>query len=188
MLLRSTTKLPILGVLTNNHISEAFRIEFVNKSMLLRSKTKPPFFRGEIMIIRGILFISNTLYYYEYSVLLIIAISVRTLISFVLTGVRWAQEHRGLLRHHEGGAREAAQHSMTQIVYTMRILYYTITWYNPLRSSTTRTKPNPHNPRPYDIFCFSWVLGLALGCAHDLSVVNGTRQPTNRHIWHRNAE
>ena len=44
MLLRSTTKPPILGVLTKNHISEAFRIDFVNKSMLLRSKTKPPFF------------------------------------------------------------------------------------------------------------------------------------------------
>ena len=44
MLLRSTTKLPILGVLTKNHISEAFRIDFVNKSMLLRSKTKPHLF------------------------------------------------------------------------------------------------------------------------------------------------
>ena len=43
MLLRSTTKPPILGVLTKHHISEAFRIDFVNKSMLLRSKTKPPF-------------------------------------------------------------------------------------------------------------------------------------------------
>ena len=43
MLLRSTTKPPILGVLTKNHISEAFRIDFVNKSMLLRSKTKPHF-------------------------------------------------------------------------------------------------------------------------------------------------
>ena len=43
MLLRSTTKPPILGVLTKYHISEAFRIDFVNKSML-RSKTKPPFF------------------------------------------------------------------------------------------------------------------------------------------------
>ena len=43
MLLRSTTKPPILGVLTKNHISEAFRIDVVNKSMLLRSKTKPPF-------------------------------------------------------------------------------------------------------------------------------------------------
>ena len=42
MLLRSTTTPPILGALTNNHISEAFRIDFVNKSMLLRSKTKPP--------------------------------------------------------------------------------------------------------------------------------------------------
>ena len=44
MLLRSTTKPPILGVLTQNHISEAYRIDFVNKSMLLRSTTKPPFF------------------------------------------------------------------------------------------------------------------------------------------------
>ena len=43
MLLRSTTKPPILVVLTKNHISEAFRIDFVNTSMLLRSKTKPPF-------------------------------------------------------------------------------------------------------------------------------------------------
>ena len=35
----------MLGVLTKtNHISEAFRIDFVNKSMFLRSKTKPPFF------------------------------------------------------------------------------------------------------------------------------------------------
>ena len=34
---------PDLGVLTKNHISEAFRIDFVNISMLLRSKTKPPF-------------------------------------------------------------------------------------------------------------------------------------------------
>ena len=42
MLLRSTTKPPILGVLTNNHISEAFRIDFVHKSMLLRSTTKSP--------------------------------------------------------------------------------------------------------------------------------------------------
>ena len=44
MLLRSTTKPPILGVLTTNHISEAFRIDFVNRSMLLRSKTKPHLF------------------------------------------------------------------------------------------------------------------------------------------------
>ena len=43
MLLRSTTKPPILVVWTKNHISEAFRIDFDNKSMLLRSKTKPPF-------------------------------------------------------------------------------------------------------------------------------------------------
>ena len=33
MLLRSTTKPPILGVLTKHHISEAFRIDFVNKSI-----------------------------------------------------------------------------------------------------------------------------------------------------------
>ena len=44
MLLRSTTRPPILEVLTKNQISEAFRIDFVNTSMLLRSKTKPPFF------------------------------------------------------------------------------------------------------------------------------------------------
>ena len=44
MLLRSTTKPPILGALTKHHICEAFRIDFVNQSMLLRSKTKPPFF------------------------------------------------------------------------------------------------------------------------------------------------
>ena len=44
MFLRSTTKPPILGVLTKHHISEAFRTYFVNKSMLLRSQTKPPFF------------------------------------------------------------------------------------------------------------------------------------------------
>ena len=44
MFLRSTTKPSILGVLTNNHISEAFRIDFVNKSMLLRSTTKPLIF------------------------------------------------------------------------------------------------------------------------------------------------
>ena len=44
MLLRSTTKPPILGVLTNIHISEAFRIDFVTKPMLLRSKTKPHYF------------------------------------------------------------------------------------------------------------------------------------------------
>ena len=48
MLLRSTTKPPILGVLTKNHISEAFRIDVVNKSMFLRSTTKPP-----IVSIRG---------------------------------------------------------------------------------------------------------------------------------------
>ena len=44
MLLRSTTKPPISGVLTKIHISEAFPIDFVNISMLLRSNTKPPFF------------------------------------------------------------------------------------------------------------------------------------------------
>ena len=61
MLLRSTTKLPFLGVLTKNHISEAFRIDFVNKSMLLRSKTKPPFFsiRGRFdqksFLMRGVI-------------------------------------------------------------------------------------------------------------------------------------
>ena len=44
MLLRSTTKLPFLGVLTKNHISEAFRIDFVNNLMLLRSNTKPQLF------------------------------------------------------------------------------------------------------------------------------------------------
>ena len=43
MLSRSTTEPPILEVLTKHHISEAFRIDVVNKSMLLRSKTKPPF-------------------------------------------------------------------------------------------------------------------------------------------------
>ena len=44
MLLRSTTKPPILGFLNEYHISEAFRTDFVNKSMLLRSTTKPPIF------------------------------------------------------------------------------------------------------------------------------------------------
>ena len=44
MLLRSTTKPPLLGVLTKHHIFEAFRSDFVNKSILLRSNTKPPFF------------------------------------------------------------------------------------------------------------------------------------------------
>ena len=43
MLLRSTTKLQFLVVLIN-HISEAFRIDVVNKSMLLRPKTKPHVF------------------------------------------------------------------------------------------------------------------------------------------------
>ena len=43
MLLQSTTKPPILGVLTKHHISEAFRIDFANKSMLLRSTTKSLF-------------------------------------------------------------------------------------------------------------------------------------------------
>ena len=44
MLLWSTTKPPILVVLTKNHISEAFRIDFVDKSMFLRSTTKPLIF------------------------------------------------------------------------------------------------------------------------------------------------
>ena len=44
MLLRSTTKPLILGVLTKTYISEAFCINFVNTSMLLRLKTKPPIF------------------------------------------------------------------------------------------------------------------------------------------------
>ena len=43
MLLRSTTKPYILGVLIKNHISEAFRTDFVDKSMLLRSTTKSLF-------------------------------------------------------------------------------------------------------------------------------------------------
>ena len=63
MLLRSTTKPPILGVLTKHHISEAFRIDFADKSMFLRSKTKPPFFsvRGGFdqtsffFVIRGVI-------------------------------------------------------------------------------------------------------------------------------------
>ena len=61
MLLRSTTKPPILGVLTKHHISEAFRIDFVNKSMFLRSRTKPYFFsiRGGVdqtsFFIRGVI-------------------------------------------------------------------------------------------------------------------------------------
>ena len=41
MSLRSTTKPPIVGALTKHHISEAFRIDVVNKSMFLRSTTKP---------------------------------------------------------------------------------------------------------------------------------------------------
>ena len=44
MPLRSTTKPPILVALTKHHISEAFRIDVVNKSALLRSTTKPPIF------------------------------------------------------------------------------------------------------------------------------------------------
>ena len=39
--------MPFLRVLTNNHISEAFRTDVVNKSMFLRSTTKPPFFSIE---------------------------------------------------------------------------------------------------------------------------------------------
>ena len=43
MFLRSTTKSPpILRVLTKNHIYEAFRIDFVNTTMLVRSTTKAP--------------------------------------------------------------------------------------------------------------------------------------------------
>ena len=44
MLLRSTTKPPILGVLTKHHISKAVHIDFVNKSALLRSTTKSQIF------------------------------------------------------------------------------------------------------------------------------------------------
>ena len=44
MLLRSTTKPSILVVLTKHHISETFRIDFVDNPMLLRSSTKPPIF------------------------------------------------------------------------------------------------------------------------------------------------
>ena len=44
MFLLSTTRPPILRVLTKNHISEAFRIDFVNKSMFLRSTTITPIF------------------------------------------------------------------------------------------------------------------------------------------------
>ena len=44
MLSRSTTKPPIFGCLTKHHISEAFRIDLVHKSMLLRLPTKPLFF------------------------------------------------------------------------------------------------------------------------------------------------
>ena len=45
MFLRSTIKPPILEVLTKTHISEAFRIYFVDTSILLQSKTKPHFVR-----------------------------------------------------------------------------------------------------------------------------------------------
>ena len=61
MLLRSATKLSFLGVLTKYHISEAFRIDFVNKSLLLRPKTKQPFFsiRGRFdqksFLMRGVI-------------------------------------------------------------------------------------------------------------------------------------
>ena len=61
MLLRSTTKPPILGVLIKHHISEAFRIDFVNKSLLLRSSTKRPIFsiRGRLdqkhIFMRGVI-------------------------------------------------------------------------------------------------------------------------------------
>ena len=45
MFLRSTTKPLMLEVWTNKtHMSEAFRIVFVNTSMLLRSTTKPHMF------------------------------------------------------------------------------------------------------------------------------------------------
>ena len=44
MLLRSTNKATNFRGLTNNHIFEAFRKYCFNQSMLLRSKTKPPFF------------------------------------------------------------------------------------------------------------------------------------------------
>ena len=39
---------PILGVLTKHYISEAFRIDVVNKSMFLRSTTTP-----QVVSIRG---------------------------------------------------------------------------------------------------------------------------------------
>ena len=41
MLLRSTTKPPILGVLTNNHIYEAFRIDLVHKSFFYGQQQNP---------------------------------------------------------------------------------------------------------------------------------------------------
>ena len=40
----SQTKPSILRVLIKTHISEAFRVDFVNKSMFLWSTTKPPIF------------------------------------------------------------------------------------------------------------------------------------------------
>ena len=62
MLLRSTTKPSILEVLTKNHISEAFRTYFVNKSVivppskLIVTNVFPPrffFIRGGV-IMRGV--------------------------------------------------------------------------------------------------------------------------------------
>ena len=44
MVLRSTTTPSILRVLTKHHISEAFRIDVVHTSTLLRSSTKPTIF------------------------------------------------------------------------------------------------------------------------------------------------
>ena len=58
MFLRSTAKTPILVILTKNPISEAFRIDVVNKSMLLQSTTKPP-----IVSIRGRF--DQTSFFYE---------------------------------------------------------------------------------------------------------------------------
>ena len=43
MLLRSTNKTTNFRGFDQNHISEAFRTDFINKSMLLRSQTKPQF-------------------------------------------------------------------------------------------------------------------------------------------------
>ena len=60
MFLQSTTKPPILGGLTKNHVSEAFRID-VHKLMFLRSTTKPPTvsirgrFDQQMFVIRGVI-------------------------------------------------------------------------------------------------------------------------------------